>query len=395
MNITPTSAASGDGRSMACLPAIIGCVGAVVALMLVAGGAVALLFLRGGDDALPAVVETQEKIEVVTYAKVTDRKRGPSTTRPSGKSGQEMTLLPQGVIPSSSKEVDQADTIHFESNPERCKNLERITDLAKTLLFDLDREMRNSTRLTIQEEEKLGDELAKQIRKSAPFKDKLDTAKTARWRKYLARVAQPLLAEIERKELTYHFHVIDEPVVNAFAMPGGHIYFYTGLLENKNGTWAMNEAQIATIMAHEISHIDLGHTTVLFQYMKKAGLLGSGAQGLAQAAIYFARHPFSSNQEAESDENGVKMMYWAQYSPKEAVALWMLWGEQQRKPQKGGEDPISKELENLLRSHPDPRRRACDLMKHVNTLMTEDHFSRFYVGQTNFKKRKARIQRQY
>ncbi|MEL6178547.1 MAG: hypothetical protein AAFS10_06320 [Myxococcota bacterium] len=85
MNITPTSAASGDGRSMACLPAIIGCVGAVVALMLVAGGAVALLFLRGGDDALPAVVETQEKIEVVTYAKVTDRKRGPSTTRPSGK----------------------------------------------------------------------------------------------------------------------------------------------------------------------------------------------------------------------------------------------------------------------------------------------------------------------
>ncbi|MBH23967.1 MAG: hypothetical protein CMH57_05860 [Myxococcales bacterium] len=389
--ISAGSAASDGSGAKACLPfALIGCAGAGVVIMMAVAGVVAWLLLN--DTPVPSLPDKDE-VEVVKYAKIKHRKTGPSTTKPSGKSGQEMTL-PQGVIRRSAKEVVLSDAIHFEQDPDYCKNLDRFTDIAKNILFDLDREMRDSTRLSVQEEEALGDQIAAEVRKSAPFKGKLDTPRTARWRKYLARVAQPLLAEIERKELTYHFHVVDEPVVNAFAMPGGHIYFYTGLLENKNGTWAENEAHVATIMAHEISHIDLGHTTVLFQYLKQAGILGSGAQGIAQAAIYFARHPFSSNQEAESDENGVKLMYWAQYSPEEAVALWKLWARQQ-KSDKNANDPISKELENLLRSHPDPRRRACDLMKHANAVMANGQFERFYVGETNLRKRKARTQRQY
>ena len=51
-------------------------------------------------------------------------------------------------------------------------------------------------------------------------------------------------------------NIIDQPVLNAFAVPGGHLYFYTGLLK-----YLDNESQLAGVMAHEIAHVCLGHST--------------------------------------------------------------------------------------------------------------------------------------
>lgn len=404
--LAPHVAAS--SKSGAGVAVVIGCL-VVVALglvALVAAGVVAFFILQpndgSGGGSSPLDVFSEKDGEVIVYDEVKDAKKGPSVIAPSGKSGDELTKR-HGVIHTSSKEIHMGADISYPANPKYCKGTERLTDLPKSLFFDFDRELRKSTRLSQKEEEKLGEEIAAAVRKSAPFRDKLDTPETLAWRKYLARIAQPLLAEIKRKDITYHFHVVDEPVVNAFAMPGGHIYFYTGLLENTNGTWVENEAQVAAIMAHEISHVDLGHTTAIFQYLKRAGLLGNGAENLAGAALYYARHPFSSNQEAESDENGVRIGYMAQYSPKEAVNLWKLWARQRepkREATKGGGsdnagDILTRELENLLSSHPPAKRRACAIMQHTNDLIAKDRFDRFYVGTTNLSQRTPRIEEQH
>ena len=92
-------------------------------------------------------------------------------------------------------------------------------------------------------------------------------------------------------------------------------------------------------------------------------------------------------------------MYWAQYSPQEAVNLWKLWHKQGKGKRKGKRKTpgniLTRELENVLRSHPDPKRRACDLMTHTNTVMRKNRFDRFYVGKSNFKYRKPRTKKQY
>ena len=241
----------------------------------------------------------------------------------------------------------------------------------------------------------LGDKIAKQLETHPKFQGKIDTPNTHRWRKYIARVAQPLLAEVKRKKIKYRFHVIDSPVVNAFAIPGGHIYFYTGLLENKGGTWLANEAQLAGILAHEISHIDLGHVIAVFQYLKRAGLTNPEGQKPATIAVALARHIFSSNQEDEADKNATKIMTLAQYDPAEFVAMWKQWGKNGSGKRKLPDSPIAQELLNLLQSHSAPKRRACNVNEHAAREVERRDFDRYYVGDTNFQKRKARVQKQY
>ncbi len=74
------------------------------------------------------------------------------------------------------------------------------------------------------------------------------------WQKYITEIGEKIVAVSDRRDLQYHFAVIDSDQINAFALPGGYIYFYTGLLRIMD-----DEAQLAAVMSHEISHVVARH----------------------------------------------------------------------------------------------------------------------------------------
>jgi len=71
---------------------------------------------------------------------------------------------------------------------------------------------------------------------------------------YVDKVGQRVAAVSDRPELFYHFNVVDDTTINAFALPGGHIYIYRGLLTHMN-----SETELAAVLGHEIGHVTARH----------------------------------------------------------------------------------------------------------------------------------------
>ncbi|WP_432410967.1 M48 family metallopeptidase [Rasiella sp. SM2506] len=129
----------------------------------------------------------------------------------------------------------------------------------------------------------------------------------------------------------WEYTLIDDPSVNAWAMPGGKIAFYTGILPITQG-----EAGVAAVMGHEVAHALANHG----QQRMSAGQINQlAAVGVSvasasseNAAIYNQAYglasnvgvilPFSRNHESEADKIGLTLMAIAGYDPIEAADLW-------------------------------------------------------------------------
>jgi predicted Zn-dependent protease len=127
---------------------------------------------------------------------------------------------------------------------------------------------------------------------------------------YLNNLCQRLGKVSHRPQLTYHFKIVDSSVVNAFAVPGGYVYFTRGILATVN-----SEAELAGVMGHEIGHIAARHSAKQYSQAQLAQVgLGVGTvlidspvvSGLAQlgAGMLFLR--FSRDNERQADDLGVE-----------------------------------------------------------------------------------------
>ncbi|NEO12677.1 MULTISPECIES: M48 family metallopeptidase [unclassified Moorena] len=133
--------------------------------------------------------------------------------------------------------------------------------------------------------------------------------------RYVDQIGQRLAKSSERPNINYTFQVVDDANINAFATMGGFVYINTGLIAA-----ADNEAQLASVMAHEIGHIVGRHS---IQQIKQAAI----ARGLAEAAgvdsntmvnlgVELAlRRPNSRQHEFEADQLGIKNLKQAGYAP--------------------------------------------------------------------------------
>ena len=298
------------------------------------------------------------------------------------------------AVKPSAKEVDKASELSFSPDTDPyCQNQGRLTDIVKSVGYDIDRELRKAASIADAEEEKIGEELYAELLASPKFRGKVDTPSMADARRYIAELAVPLLVSVQRKGIVYDFHTVDDDDINAFAMPGGHIYFYRGILEAPKRI--ENEAQIAGVLAHEINHIDRRHTIAIFEYLKRIGTISGQAEEMGPVIIGMARHPFSTKQEDESDQFAVKFLMAAEYSPKQFVTMWQNWDSLDKNPKKrGGNDPITDEIEELLNTHSHPARRACNAMRVVNANKPKA-VSRYYVGTTNYREKQVRARKQY
>lgn len=142
--------------------------------------------------------------------------------------------------------------------------------------------------------------------------------------KYVNDVGQKITRISDRADLDYHFSVIDTPIINAFACPGGFIYIYTGLLETMD-----NEAQLAGVLAHEISHVVARHGVKRLQKALGLQVLLSIALGesseITQNAVTLGAvvllQAYSRENEFEADEFGTYYMTNAGYNPEGMVQL--------------------------------------------------------------------------
>jgi predicted Zn-dependent protease len=141
---------------------------------------------------------------------------------------------------------------------------------------------------------------------------------------YVQEVGQIMTSLTHRPHLTYHFAVLDTPVVNAFAVPGGYIYVTRGILALMN-----SEAELAVVLAHELGHVNARHSVAKLSQLMLAqfGLAVGGAisetfakiTGAASIGIQLLFLKFSRDDEREADTLGVEYSREGGYNPSEMV----------------------------------------------------------------------------
>lgn len=129
---------------------------------------------------------------------------------------------------------------------------------------------------------------------------------------YVIQVGNAVARGVKRSRIVYHFRVIDSPQVNAFALPGGYIFVYRGLLETLR-----DESQLAAILGHEIAHVDQRHCVERFQYELKLKELRLPNEGgaLADAVRRVGAIAYAPYQEYEADAEGQLLAAQAGYDP--------------------------------------------------------------------------------
>lgn len=207
--------------------------------------------------------------------------------------------------------------------------------------------------ISTQQEMELGRKMAEQLERE----EKLLDDKVIQ--EYVSEIGRRLARHSPRTDVPYQFKVIDEDeTINAFAMPGGYMYVYTGLLRMCD-----NEAQLASVMGHEIAHVASYHygerATRIIGYQLIANIIsgGSSATSAQLAAKYlpvFTELTFSRAQEREADRMGMDFLFRAGYKPESMVDFMGKLLEHER------ESGAPRRLA-FMSSHPATANRVADL----------------------------------
>lgn len=160
----------------------------------------------------------------------------------------------------------------------------------------------------------------------------------------------------------WQFNVQKTKDLNAYCMPGGRIMVYSGLIE----TLDLSDAELATVLAHEVAHALREHTRerVSRAYAQQLVLSGAAAvTGVSEGAANMANMvaevtfqlPFSRDQESEADQIGLELMARAGYDPRAALTLW---NKMAAASSSGGQP-------KFLSTHPAPKERIKDIEKNL------------------------------
>lgn len=137
-------------------------------------------------------------------------------------------------------------------------------------------------------------------------------------------IGQRIAAVCDRRELVYQFYAVAEEDVNAFSLPGGHVFINEGLIKK-----AANDDELASVIAHEVAHITARHSVKRFesglglQLLQLASLAIRQTQAMQGVGIasQAARLAYAREDELQADRLGVKYMKAAGFDPKAALAF--------------------------------------------------------------------------
>jgi len=178
--------------------------------------------------------------------------------------------------------------------------------------------------------------------------------------RYVHGVGQRVARFCHRPDIAYYFTVVDQKAVNAFAVPGGHVFITRGLLDELD-----SEAQLATILGHEVGHIvardtmaalsrQIGMTALLGA---AAGVGGSGSGDVMVGTAFVSgvlSLQYSREDEKAADLAGMAYMIQAGYDPKAAVETMRVLQELQ----------TTRPIE-FFSTHPNPENRVAYLTERI------------------------------
>lgn len=196
---------------------------------------------------------------------------------------------------------------------------------------------------------------------------------------YVNTVGQALAAKSHRSNLNFHFTVLDSTEINAFALPGGHIYITRGLLAYLN-----SEAELAAVLGHEIGHVTARHSVRQQSSHQAAGLgvglLGILLPGLNNPAVSQAVNVagaallsgYGREHELESDRLGAEYLANVGYDPTAMLQVVRVLKNQEIFDQKlavlEGRQP--RRYHGLFASHPDNDTRLQEAINYVSQQQT-------------------------
>jgi predicted Zn-dependent protease len=204
---------------------------------------------------------------------------------------------------------------------------------------------------------------------------------------------EPLLALIQEKgremarishrpNLEYHFRILDSPVINAFAVPGGYIYFTRGILAQFS-----SEAEMIGVLGHEMGHITARHSASrqtqqqLGQLLLIGGMIASeefrryGEYAMAGMQLLFLS--FSREDERESDRLGVEYSSKIGYDATEMANFFQVLERMSLASEHAG-------IPTFMSTHPDPGDRYTTVLKDVEKWQTELGYSSWKVNTENY-----------
>jgi len=173
---------------------------------------------------------------------------------------------------------------------------------------------------------------------------------------YIQNLGTSLAANSERKDVHYTFTLLDTPIVNAFAVPGGYIYITRGLLALAN-----DEAEVAGVLSHEIGHIVARHSAQRYSegVLAEIGVIGlgilTGSQELTNLAGYGAQawlQSYSRDQEFQADQLGVRYLSRASYDPQAMAAFLQSLEDDARLEATIEGHPETADQFNIMQTHP-------------------------------------------
>lgn len=198
------------------------------------------------------------------------------------------------------------------------------------------------------------------------LKQELPVSKNPKYLSRVNRVAPKIIAASGNDPSQWEVKVFESDQLNAFALPGGKIGIYTGILDLME-----NDAQIATVMGHEVAHVNYNHAGE--RYSQSA--LAQTGLTVAQVAVSGSQYqnqilgvlgagatlgvilPFSRKHELEADKFGLRYMHRAGYDPNEALRFW-----EKMAAQKNGAPP------EFLSTHPSDATRIAQMKREIALL---------------------------
>jgi predicted Zn-dependent protease len=215
---------------------------------------------------------------------------------------------------------------------------------------------------------------------------------------YVSAVMAPLAAHVRRRGITYTAHVVDTPVADAWAMPGGHIWLTSGLLQ-----LLKTEAELAAVLGHEMEHVDSRHCIDRYEYQMKLARVGlSDAGGLVDFVRHMATAGYTKYQEAEADAAALRLTIEAGYDPSAILDVMNRFAQAQHSRRRGPPANVAAEAGEMLveaavhylDSHPQPEERVARLTARLHAERRRIAGRRFYVGADNYARRIPRAQQQ-
>ncbi len=264
--------------------------------------------------------------------------------------------------------------------------LDSLLEVWSDVLRDVDQFGLQLTRVSAEEEMRIGQELTGGWWSTGPD--------ASQWQAYVEEVGKLLTPFVYRQDIRYQFHVVRAPCANAYALPGGHVFITTWLLEVME-----SEAELASVLGHEIAHVDARHCIEKIQYelaMEKVGVgeLGRNADFLRR----FAALGYSKYQEHEADEQGVRIAIQAGYDPLALLDVMDRVLSEYDPPERShDEQPLNEFLGVVVdairdygRTHPYSTDRIKRLRRLAERQNSKTSRLELYLGRENFRQRRAK-----